>query len=279
MDLIFNRAGYKQVDASSLVRDDGNYTQRMYVDTAGETYISCTSLLSMYEDHTNLIAWQERLGIEEAAKVCKEAADRGTLAHECVEDYLNSLLAKAPTPLIASYDSPFAKQALESFYKLVEPIKLEAAVCFNDSVVRFAGTFDQMVKIPADTFHYANGEAIKSGVVLVDLKTKAASKGINQSYIFKHLLQLSSYVVAEELATGVSIDGIVIVFAYPRSSKKVYLPRTSVTFYWNYFYSLLLDYFEVQELKKDWDRAVLESSYAYNDTILDFESHEPLLFI
>jgi hypothetical protein len=67
---------------------------RLYIDSEDKLYISTTSLLSIYEDKTGLNAWIAKLGEEEAIKQRDEAANRGTLAHLDIEDFLeNGLVA------------------------------------------------------------------------------------------------------------------------------------------------------------------------------------------
>ena len=56
-------------------------TGRTYYTPDG-AYPSITTILGKTADNTWLQKWIERVGEEEAARVSKEATDRGTLVHE-----------------------------------------------------------------------------------------------------------------------------------------------------------------------------------------------------
>ena len=67
------------------------YTYDMRVDTlpTGRTYFtpdgnysSITTILGKTSNNAWLQAWKDKVGEEEAARISKEATDRGTLVHE-----------------------------------------------------------------------------------------------------------------------------------------------------------------------------------------------------
>lgn len=75
-----------------------NYVKDMKVDTlsTGRTYHtpdgsypSLTTILGKTANNPWLEAWKARVGEEEAARVSKEATDRGTLVHEFAERHFN----------------------------------------------------------------------------------------------------------------------------------------------------------------------------------------------
>ena len=63
-------------------------TGRTY-HTPDGSYPSITTILGKTADNTWLQKWKERVGEEEAARVSKEATDRGTLVHEFAERHFN----------------------------------------------------------------------------------------------------------------------------------------------------------------------------------------------
>ena len=74
------------------------YTYDMKVETLpeGRTYYtpngdypSITTILGKTANNPWLQAWKDRVGEEEAARISKEATDRGTLVHEYAEKYFN----------------------------------------------------------------------------------------------------------------------------------------------------------------------------------------------
>ena len=76
-----------------------DYTYDMRVDTlsSGRTYFtpdgdypSITTILGKTANNVWLQAWKDKVGEEEAARISKEATDRGTLVHEYAEHYFNN---------------------------------------------------------------------------------------------------------------------------------------------------------------------------------------------
>lgn len=264
-----------QIDVKSLVQHTSPDGFRVYRCSKGIDHISCTTLLGMYEDKTMLYAWEERLGKEEADRQRDIAAERGTAAHLEIENYLE--LSRKNQPLPLKLESPFATNALRGFYDTVTALEMEAMVVYSDPEVgSFAGSFDSLIKMPADSF-VCDGELLPEMVVISDLKTKKASKTVQQDYIFKHLLQLSGYVVAKEIETGSTIDGAVLVFSYPRSCKTYFLSRYKINHYWEVFQLLLKDYFKIQPLELSWKYLIAQSEYKWNDNFHMFESFAPTL--
>lgn len=265
-----------KIDIQSLVQHTSSDGFRIYRDGRDIDYISCTTLLGMYEDKTALLAWQERLGQEEAEFQCKVAADRGTAAHLEIEQYLEkSLLIPDYQP--PAFQSKFATNALRGFYDSVTAIEMESMVAYYDATVGgFAGQFDSLVQMHGNSF-MCDGEILPEMVVISDLKTKKKSQTVRQDFIYKHLLQLSAYVVAKELQSGIKIDGAVIVFAYPRSCKTYFLSRYKINHYWSMYQSLLRDYYNILPLQKTWKYMIAQSEYCWNEDYGDFENFAPVL--
>ena len=76
-----------------------DYTYDMRVDTlsSGRTYFtpdgdypSITTILGKTANNVWLQAWKDKVGEEEAARISKEATDRGTLIHEYAERHFNN---------------------------------------------------------------------------------------------------------------------------------------------------------------------------------------------
>ena len=70
------------------VKTETKPTGRTYYTPDG-AYPSITTILGKTADNTWLQKWIERVGEEEAARVSKEATDRGTLVHEFAERHFN----------------------------------------------------------------------------------------------------------------------------------------------------------------------------------------------
>ena len=78
----------KKFTYTTEVDTDTLPTGRTY-HTPDGSYPSITTILGKTSDQTWLLKWKERVGEEEAARVSKEATDRGTLVHEYAENYFN----------------------------------------------------------------------------------------------------------------------------------------------------------------------------------------------
>ena len=91
-----------------------NYVTEVETDTlpSGRTYHtpdgafpSITTILGKTANNVWLQKWKEKVGEEEAARVSKEATDRGTAVHEFAEQFFNgddiySDLSQAPKDVI-----------------------------------------------------------------------------------------------------------------------------------------------------------------------------------
>jgi genome maintenance exonuclease 1 len=246
---------------------------RVYIDDDGELYISNTSLLSKYEDKTGLDKWIAKLGVEEAERQRDAASERGTLSHTEVEYFLTH--NKLPENV-----SKFSKVAIDGFYSSTEIVEMEGLVGYNDGNVRFAGRFDQLLRIKSGSFRYIDStETLPDKLLLCDLKTKAKAPNLEFAYMFKHLLQSSAYVVAKELSDDISIDGVAIIFASPQTCKQVYLSRENIEYYWNVFYSLMEDYYKVKPLDKSWARLIAGAEYCWDKHLSAFVPKTPTQII
>lgn len=63
---------------------------RRYFTPDGNAYPSITTVLGVLSKD-GIIAWRKRVGEEEANKISRQAATRGTAVHKLAEDYLDNL--------------------------------------------------------------------------------------------------------------------------------------------------------------------------------------------
>ena len=59
--------------------------------TPDGSYPSITTILGKTANNVWLQAWKDKVGEEEAARISKEATDRGTLIHEYAEKHFNNV--------------------------------------------------------------------------------------------------------------------------------------------------------------------------------------------
>jgi len=180
------------------------YTTQMRVDTlpTGRTYHtpagsypSITTILGKTSPNQIWLAkWKARVGEEEAARVSKEATDRGTLIHEFAEDYFNN------KPINLESQTSDVKQMTTDLIKGVESgveeIWGQEQILWSNKY-RYAGRTD-MVGI------------WKGKPSIIDFKT---SKKLKQdSSIRDYYIQCCSYAVAhnEMYKTGIS-NGVIVI--------------------------------------------------------------------
>ena len=80
----FKRYDYQFEELKSETNEAG---QRFYLTPSGEKYPSVTTVLgSLTKD--GIVQWRKRVGEEEANKITRRAANRGTQLHTICEQYI-----------------------------------------------------------------------------------------------------------------------------------------------------------------------------------------------
>jgi len=180
-----------------------NYTTELDVDTlpSGRTYHtpdgsypSLTTILGKTANNPWLAAWKARVGEEEAARVSKEATDRGTLIHSFAERHFNGEriweeLREQPLDV---------RQMTRDLIKVVEPgideIFGQEQILWSKKY-RYAGRTD-MVGI------------WKGRPAIIDFKTSKKPKQANQ--IRDYFIQCCGYAVAHNEMFGTGIRDLVV---------------------------------------------------------------------
>jgi ATP-dependent exoDNAse (exonuclease V) beta subunit len=179
------------------------YTIDMSVDTlsTGRTYHtpdgsypSLTTILGKTANNPWLEQWKQRVGEEEAARVSKEATDRGTLVHSFAErhfngEYIWEELRNQPLDV---------RQMSRDLIKIVEPgldeIYGQEQILWSNKY-RYAGRTD-MVGV------------WKGTPAIIDFKTSKKPKQSTQ--IRDYFIQCCGYAVAHNEMFGTGINQIVV---------------------------------------------------------------------
>lgn len=185
---IFEKAlidlGYTDLDAETLP------SGRTYSDPEGNKYPSITTVLSVLGKE-DLLAWRARVGEEEANRIGRFAAARGTAVHSIVEDYLDN----KPTDKY-----PFhIKNSLKNLKPILDERlgKTYAAECaLYSKFLGIAGRVDRV----------ADFDGVPS---IVDFKTSRRPK--KKEWIHKYFMQESGYAVMWEERTGMPIVNLVTI--------------------------------------------------------------------
>lgn len=184
------------IDFPALNRVDG--VDRLY-ETPGGAYPSVTTVLDKTKDKTHLIAWQERVGAEEANRIKSQAAGRGTGMHTlCEKLVLNeeiNLKEHMPLPVY--------------LYKQLEPI-------IKERVNNVRGVESQMY---SDYLKVAGTSDLIAEYLgklsIIDYKTSRKPK--REDWIDDYFIQAAIYAICFEERTGIPINQLVVLIANEES--------------------------------------------------------------
>ena len=174
--------------------------------TPDGAYPSITTILGKTADNTWLQRWIERVGEEEAARVSKEATDRGTLVHEFAERHFNGehitdeLLAQTLDVRQMSHD--LIKMAESG----IEEVWGQEQVLWSNKY-RYAGRTD-MVGI------------WKGKPTIIDFKTSKKKKYVKQ--ITDYFIQCCAYAVAHNELYGTGIRNMAVLITVDGGEPQIF---------------------------------------------------------
>lgn len=180
-----------------------NYVTEMSVDTlpTGRTYHtpagsypSLTTILGKTANNPWLEQWKARVGEEEAARVSKEATDRGTIVHSYAERYFNGDsiwedLKNEPVDI---------RQMSRDLIKVVEPGVTEV---WGQEQILWSAKYQYAGR--TDMVGVWNGRP-----AIIDFKTSKKPKQSTQ--IRDYFIQCCGYAVAHNEMYGTGIRDIVV---------------------------------------------------------------------
>jgi len=156
---------------------------------------SVTTVLGQKTDKSAIEQWKARVGKEEADKVSRQAATRGTAVHSLCEEYLmNREIDPRRVMPVNMMTFKTIKPVLEKNIELVYGIE---APLYSKNL-KTAGTSDLLAK-----FNSVNS--------IVDFKTSKKEK--KEEWILNYFLQATVYSMMAEELTGLDFPQIVIIIA------------------------------------------------------------------
>jgi len=185
--------------------------RRDYVTPEGNIYPSATTILSILpKDH--LIEWRKRIGDEEADKIVRIAASRGTKFHDACERYLKNELDQVGYLSLM----PDAKQLLISvrpeFDKHIGKIYCLEQALYSDRL-RIAGRVDCV----------AEWDGVLS---IIDFKNSLKPK--SENHIWNYFSQCTMYAcMATELTKRPVKQIVVAVGIVDEPKPQIFVKRTS----------------------------------------------------
>ena len=183
---------------------------RAYVTPDGSRYPSITTVLGILSEES-IRKWRERVGAEEANRISRKAANRGTNLHLVAEKYVNNE---------TDYLEGQLPHVVELF-KSIQPI-LDRSV----DNVHF-----QEVSLYSDMFQIAGRVdcIAEFDGVLSTIDYKTSSKPKQKEWISSYFMQAAFYAAAYYELTGIPIQQTVIVIAVEGDEPQVF---TEPTFPW-----------------------------------------------
>lgn len=199
---------------------------RKYFTPEGNAYPSITTVLSILSKQA-IMEWRKRVGEEEANKISRQAAGRGTAVHKLAEDYIDNLedwKGKHMPANIASFMDikPILDERLNNVW-------MQETFLYSDKL-KCAGQVDCIAEF--------DGE-----LSIIDFKTSRRVK--TKDNITSYFIQMFFYAAAFLERTGIPIKQGVIVMAVDGNEPLVF--KINVHEYMEHFLSVRKKYKEMYE--------------------------------
>jgi CRISPR/Cas system-associated exonuclease Cas4 (RecB family) len=200
---------------------------RRYFTPDGNAYPSITTVLGVLSKD-GIIAWRKRVGEEEANKISRQAATRGTAVHKLAEDYLDNLpdWNKGAMPAnIASFND--LKKILD---ERLNNIYFQEEFLYSDRL-KCAGQVDCIAEFDGQ-------------LSIVDFKTSRKPK--KKEWITNYFIQASFYAAAFYERTGIPIKQGVILITVDGHEPQVF--KVNTYDYLEHFLSVRKKYKEIHNI-------------------------------
>jgi genome maintenance exonuclease 1 len=201
------------------INEDG---KRWYM-ADNKKYPSVTTVLGQI-NKKSVLEWRARVGEEEANKISRTAALRGTKFHTLVEKYLRNQEYEI--------ESPLQKQMFmdsREYLNKIDNIHLLESRLYSDHL-RMAGTVDCIAEFDGR-------------LSVIDFKTSSRPK--DKQYIESYFLQATAYSIMFEERTGIPVPRIAIIISVEGESAQVFTEKRDS------YVQQLLHYRDAYEGKND----------------------------
>ncbi len=177
-------------DIPKLERKTGPDGSRVYSTPSGLSYPSVTTITGLLNIDA-LMAWRERVGDQEANRISKRAANRGTRVHSLCEKFL---LNEEVVPDMFDLDN---WKKIKPLLGRIDNIHALETPLYSDHL-QVAGTVDCIAEY-------------EGKLSVIDFKTSSRVK--TRDDIHGYFMQCSAYAVAFEELTGIPVPRIVVIMA------------------------------------------------------------------
>ncbi len=215
------------------------------------TYPSVTTVLGDTSDKTGLDAWRDRIGVEKADQIGRDAANRGTVMHKLCEIYLNLPGSMKPkdrleeTLSLAKWDDEI--EGFDNRAKIVGGMMFYNFVRSNSfDVIKRVICQEKFLWTPRDGGYAGTvdnlSELVDLSNAVVDFKT--AKKPKDEKWIEDYKHQVSAYAVAIYDRLKIKVDTCRIWISNELDTKPQYfeLNREEIRKYYFSFKDRLIDF-------------------------------------
>jgi Kyanoviridae exonuclease len=168
--------------------------KRHYFTPEGNSYPSITTVLSVLSQEA-IEDWRERIGEDEASRICEHAASRGTDLHAVLEAYLKNEALIFPNDPKSRVKIMFNR--MKRILAGVDNIIAQEVPLYSDNFT-IAGRCDCIAEFDG---------------VLSIVDFKSATKAKKKAWINGYFLQATGYSLMFEERTGIRVDQIVILMS------------------------------------------------------------------
>jgi len=193
----FNHISVPGINLQRITNKDGT---RYYTTPEGNNYPSVTTMLGHF-GKKQINEWRKRIGEENANRISKAAASRGTKLHNIIEKYLGN----EDMQITDTFQLELFKSCL-MYLNNIDNIRLQEKYLYSNHL-RLAGTVDCI----AD---YENKLSV------IDFKTSSRPKQYNQ--IESYFLQTTAYAIMFEECYKIPVSRIVIIIAVENDYPQVF---------------------------------------------------------
>ena len=200
---MFNHVRLPELDFE--LKSETTNKGRTYVTPEGDVYPSVTTVLSPYSKQA-IMEWRQSVGEEQANKISRRAADRGTKVHKICEDYLKNEIPELKMQMMM----PDLK---ELFFKIKPHIDENVGKIYSQEQALYSDKYRIAGRV--DLIAEWNGK-----LSVIDYKTSTKQK--EEQDIQNYFMQCTAYALMFAERTGMWIDDIVVMIATEEGPSQVF---------------------------------------------------------
>ena len=200
---------------------------RLY-EVGDENLPSVTTILDAMSDKSAIIAWQKRIGMEEANRQKKEASGLGTATHKLVENYLLKEESKPKGNLVWQMAEKISKPIITNLHVHMDELWGVECTLFYPGL--YAGTSDCVA-------------VYKGEPAILDFKTSKKIK--KREWIENYFLQCTAYALAHNQMFNTDIKNCYILMVDRDGNFKEFDLSTDFELYSNKWSEIVDKYYEL----------------------------------